>query len=179
MNRSESILKFAPALVKAQKEMEGATKGKDNPFFKSKYADLPSVLEACKASLNNHGISIVQSTDVLASGGKLVPMLETILLHESGEYISGIVEIRAKDINDPQKFGAGLTYARRQGLQSLAVIPADDDDGNAASGKNNSSNVSKKPNKPVEKVVQKPVEKQVEVEEVEKSEEPKTRRRRS
>ena len=74
MNKSDSIKHLAIAMNKAQAEMGGASKDSANPFFKSSYADLPSVLEACKASLNNHGISIVQSTDVLVNDGKLVPM---------------------------------------------------------------------------------------------------------
>lgn len=145
MKMSESLIKIAPALLKAQKEIGGAKKGADNPFFKSKYADFGAVLEACKDILNKHGITIVQAPDIVVAGDNAVGVLDTVFLHESGEYISGAIEIKAKDENDPQKYGAGLTYSRRQGLQSMAVIPAEDDDGNFAANKNNSKVVSKKP----------------------------------
>ena len=57
----------------------------------------------------------------------------------------GTIQVKAKDLKDPQKFGAGMTYARRQALQSMGVIPAEDDDGNTASNKGNAKKVDKKP----------------------------------
>lgn len=129
METSTTINKIAAALVKAQSEMGNAVKGSSNPFFKSKYADLNSIREACLPILNKHGISVIQPT-VSIDGKNYV---KTILLHESGEYISGITEIVSAKPNDAQAHGSGLTYARRYGLQSIVNIGADDDDGNAAS----------------------------------------------
>jgi len=60
MNKSDSIVKIAAAMVKAQKNIEGATKGADNPYFKSKYANLNAVMEACKEYLSAVGISLLQ-----------------------------------------------------------------------------------------------------------------------
>ena len=172
MDSSESIIKIAAALLKAQKEMEGAKKGADNPFFRSKYADYGAVLEACKEPLNNNGIVILQPHSAETVGEVNINFVETILLHESGEFISSKTEIKCVDIKDPQKFGAGITYARRFGLQSLIALPAEDDDGNKASGKakpkaNGKPKVTPKVEtpkktftrpKPVEKVEEKPVD---------------------
>ena len=136
MNKSESIGKISAALVKAQSEMGNATKGSSNPFFKSKYADLNSIREAVLPSLNAHGISVLQPTTVL--DGKAY--VETVLLHESGEFLSGVYEIVYGKANDPQSFGAACSYARRYSLQSMVNIGAEDDDGESASGRGSSVN---------------------------------------
>ncbi len=132
MNRSESIVKIATALVKAQSQMGNAIKDAKNPFFKSKYADLNAVREACIPALNANGISVLQPTTVI--DGKLY--VETLLLHESGEYISGVYEVVVGKANDPQSLGAAISYSRRYGLQSMVNIGADDDDAESAMGRN-------------------------------------------
>lgn len=129
MKQSEQIEKIALALVKAQSEMGTAIKDSNNPFFKSKYADLNSIREACMPSLSKHGIVLLQPT-VSIDGRNYV---ETILLHESGQWISGLTEILFAKPNDAQAQGSGITYARRYGMQSLVNVGADDDDGNTAS----------------------------------------------
>jgi hypothetical protein len=128
LNKSESIAKIASAFVKAQSEMGNAVKDSKNPFFKSSYADLNSVREACLPALNKHGISVLQPTSVIE--GKLY--VETLLLHESGEYLSGMYEVVVGKQNDPQALGAAISYSRRYGLQSMVNIGAADDDGESA-----------------------------------------------
>ena len=131
MNRSESIIKIASALVKAQSTMGNAIKDAKNPFFKSRYADLNAVREAVLPVMNANGISVLQPT-VHIDGKSFV---ETILLHESGEFISSLTEIIVAKTNDAQQQGSGISYARRYGLQSLPNIGADDDDGEHAVGR--------------------------------------------
>ena len=119
---------FAKAFVKAQLEMVNASKDSTNPHFKSKYADLTSVREACVPFLNKYGIAVLQP--IIQSGDK--QYIKTVLLHESGEEYSCLTEIIHAQ-NTAQAHGSGITYARRYGLQSLVCIGADDDDGNEAS----------------------------------------------
>lgn len=135
MKTSESIIKIAPALLSAQKEMEGAKKDSNNPFFKSKYADYNAVLEACKGPLNNNGISILQPHRIEVSESSTFMVVETILLHESGEFISGETKVEVAKANDPQALGSSQSYARRYGLQSIVSLPSEDDDANLGSGK--------------------------------------------
>lgn len=123
-----SINQIASALVKAQSEMSNAKKGSNNPFFKSKYADLNSIREAVIPVLNSHGISVLQPT--FTENGK--NYVKTILLHESGEYLESLTEVIFAKQNDAQAQGSGISYARRYGLQSFVCIGADDDDGNKA-----------------------------------------------
>jgi len=122
---------IAKALIEAQKEMGNAIKDSKNPFFKSSYADLNSVREACMPSLNKHGIAVIQP--IVNIEGK--NFVKTVLLHESGEIIESFTEIVYSKPNDAQAQGSGITYARRYGLQSLVCIGAEDDDGNKASEK--------------------------------------------
>jgi len=120
---------IATAFIKAQSEMSAPKKDNSNPFFKSKYADLNSVLEAVMKPLNNNGIAVLQPT-VCIDGKNYV---KTILLHESGETLESFTEILYAKVNDAQGQGSGITYARRYGLQSLCGVGAEDDDGNKAS----------------------------------------------
>lgn len=128
METSQNIQDIAAALVAAQSEMGNALKGSANPFFKSRYADLNAVREAVIPSLTKHGISVIQPT-ITRDGRNYV---KTVLLHTSGQYISGETEILYKEKDNPQAQGSGITYARRYGLQSICNIGAEDDDGNQA-----------------------------------------------
>jgi hypothetical protein len=125
-----SIAKLTEALAKAQGAIKGAVKDVDNPFFKSKYADLASCWEACREPLSKNGLAVIQTTSLAPGGGVL---LRTILSHSSGEWIDSwypVVPIK----NDPQGFGSALTYARRYCLSAMVGIAPEDDDGNAATG---------------------------------------------
>ena len=128
MNKSDSIKELATALCKAQAEMSGAAKDANNPFFKSKYADLGAVVKAVKEPFSNNGLSYSQFPIMLENKVGV----ETILMHESGEWISGELVLPMTK-QDPQAAGSAITYARRYGLQSVAGIPSEDDDGNNAS----------------------------------------------
>ena len=120
---------IATALLKAQTEMSNPVKGSSNPFFKSKYADLNAVREATIPVLNQNGIVVLQP--MVAIEGK--NYIKTLFLHDSGESLESLTEIIYAKTNDAQAQGSGITYARRYGLQSLACVGADDDDGNSAS----------------------------------------------
>jgi hypothetical protein len=127
MNKSETIASLAAALSKAQAEMSGAKKSAKNPFFKSNYANLEEVINCVKEPFANNGLSFVQfpiSGDGLAG-------VETIIMHESGEFIANEFMLKCAK-NDPQGMGSAITYARRYGLQSACGIPSEDDDGEGA-----------------------------------------------
>ena len=126
--QNEKKSNFAMAFIKAQSEMVNASKDSNNPHFKSKYADLTSVRDACVPFLNKHGIAVLQP--ILQLENK--QYIKTILMHESGEEYSCLTEIICNQ-NTAQAHGSGITYARRYGLQSLVCIGAEDDDGNEAS----------------------------------------------
>lgn len=119
---------IATALAAAQINMGKALKQSNNPHFRSKYADLGSVMDACLPALNEHGIAVIQPTGEDEQGR----FVETILIHgESGEQLSCRVPLIVSK-NDMQGYGSAVTYARRYGLMAMAGIAPEDDDGNAA-----------------------------------------------
>lgn len=120
---SPTITKLAPALLAAQKSMGDAKKDSKNPFYKSTYADLNSVREVAIPALNAQGVSVLQPTIVVDQKN----YVKTLLLHESGEWMCSITEIRNTK-GDAQSEGSGISYARRYGLQSFLNIGAVDDD---------------------------------------------------
>lgn len=129
MKTSESISKIASALLQAQKAITFAAKDASNPFFKSKYADLPTVIDAIKPALNEAGIVFIQSATPSESG---MLALTTRLIHESGEWLEDVATAPLQK-NDPQGYGSAITYLRRYSLAAFTGLYQDDDDGQAAS----------------------------------------------
>ena len=115
------------ALAAAQQEMGKAIKDTKNDHFRSKYADLASVMDACMGALNKHGICVMQPTGEDEQGR----FVKTILAHHTGETVECKVPLIVSK-NDMQGYGSAVTYARRYGLMSMAGIAPEDDDGNAA-----------------------------------------------
>jgi hypothetical protein len=126
--QSHSLSALASALAKAQSEMSGASKDKVNPHFKSAYADLASVWDACRGPLSKNGLAVLQP----ASAQGPTVTVRTILVHSSGEWIASDLRMTAVQAT-PQGIGSCITYARRYALASLVGIAPEDDDGNAAS----------------------------------------------
>lgn len=122
------------ALIAAQKEMTAAKKEAANPHFRMKYADLTSVMDACKVALHNNGFALLQPVGSDDSGH----WVETILQHESGEKLSCKVPL-IFGRKDMQGFGSAMTYARRYGLMTMAGIAPEDDDGEGAKGNGNNA----------------------------------------
>jgi hypothetical protein len=129
MRTSESIKEFAPAFCAAQSEMGGAEKDSANPFFKSKYADLTSIMKVVKPAFAAHGLSFMQFP--CNHPETRIPGVLTRILHVSGEWMEE--EFYATPVkNDPQQIGSVITYLRRYAIQSICGIPAVDDDAEAA-----------------------------------------------
>jgi len=110
------------ALIKAKTEFNPIQKDGTNPHFKKKYATLDAVLAAVTPALGQHGLVIIQTTELCE--GKTVR--HTHLYHESGESITSNYPL--PEISDCQKFGAALTYARRYAVCAILSVTADEDD---------------------------------------------------
>jgi len=140
MNQSESIAKLATALSIVQGKLSHAKKDSANPFFKSKYADLESVWDACRDLLAGNGLSVIQLPgetfiNTVAANDKEIVIAEmsltTILAHNSGEWIGQKMSLPMSKI-DAQGAGSALTYMRRYALAAVVGVVQADDDGNAA-----------------------------------------------
>jgi len=128
--KSDDIDKLATALSKAQSEMKGAEKKSVNPFFKSNYADLHTVIESSFPSLTKHGLSVVQGNE--SRPGEF--FVTTMLLHSSGQWIKSKLKMPVEKAT-AQSVGSVITYGRRYGLSAITGISQYDDDGNAASNR--------------------------------------------
>lgn len=128
MYQSENIGELAKALAAAQGEMGAASKDATNPHFKTRYADLASIMDACRAPLAKHGLAVTQLAGRDDSGNVT---LTTMLMHGSGQFIGHTIGVRPSQEN-PQVVGSILTYLRRYALASVVGVVSDDDDGEAA-----------------------------------------------
>jgi hypothetical protein len=132
MNKSENINELAKALARVQAKMKPAEFDSVNPYYKSKYASLGSVIQAYKEAAKGEGISISQ---LPISDGWYVGV-ENVIMHESGQWISErfLMPLDADSKNPTQEAGKAITYARRYGLASMFGIYSDEDtDGNSPS----------------------------------------------
>ena len=129
MKQSENITDLATALCLAQAQMGGAVKDSNNPFFKSSYADLTSVIKVIKQPFADNGLSFVQFP-ITSEGGKGVGV-STMIMHSSGQWVQGEYLLPMDKIT-AQGAGSAITYARRYALQAMAGIPTVDDDAEGA-----------------------------------------------
>jgi hypothetical protein len=127
MKSSELINELASALCNAQSQMGGAVKDSSNPFFKSSYADLTSVIKAIKQPFSDNGLSYTQFPVSNEHGVGV----STRLMHISGQWLEMDYTLPTVK-KDPQASGSAITYARRYALQSIAGIPTADDDAESA-----------------------------------------------
>ena len=129
MLQSESVKELNTALAKAQGELFAAKKDSINPHFKSKYADLASVWEACREALSSNGLSVTQMPAEFQNN---IMTLVTRLSHSSGEWLEQTMTCPVGK-PDPQGIGSCLTYMRRYALAAVVGVYQDDDDANSAS----------------------------------------------
>jgi hypothetical protein len=140
---SEQLNELGAALAKAQAIMATAKKDSQNPFFRSSYADLASVWEACREPLTQNGLSVAQFPG-FEPGNPPTALVTTILLHTSGQWMAETAGAPLPDQTrkdgsvekaNAQGVGSAITYLRRYALAAVASVSPADDDGNVASGK--------------------------------------------
>jgi len=114
------------ALSKLQGEMQFAKAESSNPFFKSKYADLATIIKTARPHLAKHGLCVIQTLST--NGDKMY--LHTRLGHSSGQSIESVVPITPVK-NDIQSIGSYITYMRRYSYSCIVGIATGegDDDG--------------------------------------------------
>ena len=126
MRHSEQIDQIAKALSAAQKSIKGAKKDSNNPHYKSRYADLASVWDACREALTAQGLAVVQSAGSV--DGQL--RVSTMLVHTSGQWFADDLLVPVRDTG-PQAVGSAITYGRRYSLAAFVGVAPEDDDAGA------------------------------------------------
>ena len=127
---SEQIGSLTKAMASFQATVENASKKSINPAFKSKYADLAEILNTVREDLGKHGLALVQ----FPSFQDGVASVETILSHESGEWMAGLCSAPVTK-QDAQGVGSAITYLRRYSIAAVCGIAQEDDDANGSVGR--------------------------------------------
>jgi hypothetical protein len=126
--KSSRIDKLAAALSKAQGEIEGAAAKSENPFYKSTYADLHTVIKSATPALSKHGLAVIQGNKWCSKSNGF--FITTMLVHESGQWIKSEIRMPIGK-KDAQGVGATMTYGRRYGFSAMVGVAQYDDDGNS------------------------------------------------
>ena len=127
---SPALGQLATALALAQAAIKGALTDSTNPHFKSKYADLSSVWEACRVALTANGLAVIQAP---TTEGSLV-RVTTRLVHGSGEWAQSTVACSVER-PQPQPVGSAITYLRRYALAAMVGVAPEDDDAESATAR--------------------------------------------
>lgn len=128
LRASKDTDKIDAALAKAQAKIKAAKRNATNPHFKSRFADLESVVEACGSALAESGIARIQAPSTGSDGSVVV----TTRLSHAGQFYEADLSTKPQQ-SGPQAVGSVITYLKRYGLAAMAGVPTgDDDDAEAA-----------------------------------------------
>jgi len=154
---SENTTDLLGGLLQAQGELSLLPKDTANPFYRSRYTDLGTILEATRPALTKAGVVLLQpvTTGPLVldkDGGESITVrCTTTLLHAAtGQWIRSTLAVPCRPLPkrrddesgastgpgrlSPQAVGSAVSYSRRYSLMALLALGSDDDDGNAATG---------------------------------------------
>lgn len=140
MKTSDTIAALAAALAQAQSEIKNIEKGKVNPHFKSRYADIADGLEVIRPILSKNGIALVQATNFNGDTG--IFMLNTRLIHSSGEWIEASYPLPSS--GKAAEIGSAITYARRYAAFALVGVAGTDEDVDASDAADTKPQVAKR-----------------------------------
>lgn len=116
-------------LLQLQQKIGAIAKSETNPFYKSKYFDINTLIETLKPTLNELGLVLLQPLSHIVAGNEIKPSIRTILIDtETGTKLIDDAIILPQ-LPDPQKFGSAVTYFRRYAIQSCLFLQAEDTDG--------------------------------------------------
>lgn len=122
---SVSTIELVGGLLKFDTEMSVVAKDSKNPFFKSNYADLPTILKAIKEPLKKAELTI---SHFPVGDNRLI----TVLMHSSGQFYQSMNYMKAAK-DDAQSRGSVITYMMRYAVGAVLGLSIDkDDDGNKA-----------------------------------------------
>lgn len=148
-NRSAELNELFGALAKAQAEMNTASLSNENPYFKSRYADLGEFIRATRPALTKHGLAVIQQITPTEDN---VHILHTILAHSSGQWVESQMRITPpkNDIkNDIQTMGSYITYLRRYTYAAIVGVVASEEDDDGQHAVQSHREVAKQPQKPI------------------------------
>lgn len=132
--QSDQINEVAEALKNARSEMESARKNTRGNGYN--YATLDQIINLSKIPLAKNDLEITQTT---MPYGESVMLVTQVTHTKTGQFKRGFLPIKVPKpivnksgfevVNEPQRFGSGMTYARRYALAAILSLPQEDNDG--------------------------------------------------
>jgi len=120
---SENINELAQALAKAQGEYKSVGFNRENPYFKSGYADLDAIMKAVRPALAKNSLAFIQQTQITKEGAT---MLHSKLMHSSGQWLEARNRIVPAK-NDAQTYGSTMSYHKRYAAMALLGVTVSQD----------------------------------------------------
>lgn len=119
-----ALAKAQGAFQPIEKNRQVTIKPRESAAYQFRYADLEEILSKTRPALAANGLALIQTIDNTPQGS----MLTCMLLHADGASLQSSLSISAaRDLGDPKKFGAALTYLRRYMVTAMLGVAADDD----------------------------------------------------
>ena len=133
MHTSELTNELDAALALAQAQIKPALKDSINPHFKSKYADLASIVESAREPLGKNGLNVTQTLHTDFENQAIGCSVR--IGHKSGQWLgTSILWAKLQRGLNPQDVGSAATYLRRYTYAAALGVVADlDDDGESLS----------------------------------------------
>lgn len=122
---SKELTKLLPSLIGFHKKLDSIEKSSDNPFFKSKYSSIDTILEHIKPILAEEGLCLYQS---IIDGDNDCLSIKTILFHESGEFIESDSVPFPVDKRNIQSTMSSISYIRRYTINAICNLAFKDED---------------------------------------------------
>lgn len=102
--------------------------------YEFSYTDLDGIFEAIKEVYKENKIAVIQNAHTTKEDGINYVAVETLLLHESGEWVKS-APLRAVASQSMQDLGGQVTYMKRYSLSAmLGIATEQDDDANGVEG---------------------------------------------
>lgn len=126
------VYNLKTAMLEFQKLSVTAKKDGKNPHFRSNYSTLESVITAVNQG-NQFGLFFTQEIEVKNYQKDIVIITTVRHIADDNTYVSKLpIILTQANMENPQKIGSAITYAKRYTLQSVYGLPSEDDDGNKA-----------------------------------------------
>lgn len=125
LRTSKTLTKLLPSLINFHKKLDSIEKSSANPFFKSNYSSIDTILEHIKPILAEEGLCLYQA---IIDGDEGNLSIKTILFHESGEFLESDSVPFPVDKRNIQSTMSSISYIRRYTINAICNLAFKDED---------------------------------------------------
>lgn len=132
VEESEKTADLYKALMAFAEHAEPLVKSAENPHFRSSYADLAEVMRVARPAMKAAGLVLTQAM-AMGEGGAMFCVSKLVHV-ASGQWLRSYHPMTPQRV-DSQGIGSAYTYARRYSAMAILGLAPEDDDGEAAQGR--------------------------------------------